>query len=248
MADSVTPANLPEGFDLYAGYVDGLYANIPAIRARFPGRTVVQIVVFASHDAGDCLDVEQGDATPAQAPGWVQRRRAAGHAGPLVYCSESVWPQVRQAFQSAGVPEPGYWVAGYPGSVGPNLYPGSVGHQWRDVGPYDESVMVDYLPGIDPAPVPDPVPPVIYPGDTVQANSITVAISGGNGWAPSPVPAAKVVSVEVLTENPGAVGRYDNTPEYVGLATQPGPGAPNGALVFRGGANGTYSAVCWSVS
>jgi hypothetical protein len=31
------------------------------------------------------------------------------------------------------------------------LPPGTVGHQWIDHGPYDESVIVDYLPGIDPS-------------------------------------------------------------------------------------------------
>ena len=151
-ADSVTPANLPPGFDLYGGYDDGNYNNVNAIKAMYPNKTVIHFTVFASDNFGDILDVENGDATPAQAPGWVKMRRAAGHGGPLVYCSEATWSQVRQAFQSAGVPEPGYWIAGYPGSVGHALYPGSIAHQWIDYGPYDESIVVDYLPGIDPVP------------------------------------------------------------------------------------------------
>jgi hypothetical protein len=164
MADSVTVSNLPEGFDVYGCYDDGLYANEAACRARFPGKPIVVFTVFASDNEGDCLDVEGQDATPAEAPGWVVKRRQAGHPGPLVYCSESIWPAVRSEFQTQNVPEPGYIVAGYPGSPGPaGMYPPpAVGHQWIDRGPYDESVLVDYLPGIDPAP---PVPPI---GDDVQ--------------------------------------------------------------------------------
>src|SRR5215469_14767175 len=69
-----------------------------------------------------------------------------------IYCSESAWPTVRQAFTDAKVAEPWYWIAAYPGSVGDALFPGSAGHQWIDRGPYDESIFVDYIPGIDPPP------------------------------------------------------------------------------------------------
>lgn len=150
MADSVTVASLPVGMDLYAAYADGRYANLAAVRARFPAKTVISIAVSAADNEGDCLDVEQGDATPAQAPGWVQRRRANGHGGPLVYCSEATWPSVRAAFAAQGVPAPDYWVAGYPGAEGDAIPQGAIGHQWIDHGGWDESVMVDYLPGIDP--------------------------------------------------------------------------------------------------
>lgn len=162
MADSVTVTNLPEGFDVYGGYTDGLYANMTALKARFPDKPLVGFTVFASDNFGDCLDVESGDATPDQAPGWIAARRLAGHPGPLVYCSESLWPTVRAAFSAQNVPEPGYIIAAYPGSAGEGgMYPPpAVGHQFKDWGPYDESVVVDYLPGIDPAPVPPPpIPP-----------------------------------------------------------------------------------------
>lgn len=141
--------------DLYAGYDDGLYNNVTAIKALFPTKTVIAITVKATDNFGDCLDVETGDATPQQAPGWVKARRQAGHGGPLVYCSEALWPTVSQCFSNAGVIAPGYWIAAYPG-IGPVLYPGSVGHQFVDHGAWDESVMADYLVGIDPAPIPQP--------------------------------------------------------------------------------------------
>ena len=157
MADSVTVSNLPEGFDVYGCYDDGLYNNVAECKARFPDKPIVIFTVFAEDEIGDCLDVETGDASPSQAPTWVVRRRLAGHIGPLVYCSESIWSDVRAQFDIQKVAEPGYIVAGYPGSAGPGgMYPPpAVGHQWIDRGPYDESVLVDYLPGIDPPP---PVP------------------------------------------------------------------------------------------
>lgn len=149
MADSVTVADLPVGMDLYAAYANGLYANLAQVKARFPGKTVISISITAGANVGDCLDVETGDALPSQAPAWIQMRRAAGHRGPLVYCSEAAWPAVKNAFIADRIPQPGYWVAGYPGAEGDAIPQGAIGHQWIDHGGWDESVMVDYLPGID---------------------------------------------------------------------------------------------------
>jgi hypothetical protein len=70
----------------------------------------------------------------------------------LGYCTE-----VEKQF--AGLDSPLYWVANY--SEFPGTYLGqnnAVAHQYADVGPYDLSVFVDYIPGIDPAPVPS-LPP-----------------------------------------------------------------------------------------
>ena len=75
-ADSVNPDSLPPGMDLYAGYDDGLYNNVTAIKALFPTKTVIAITVKATDNFGDCLDVETGDATPQQAPGCAARSHA----------------------------------------------------------------------------------------------------------------------------------------------------------------------------
>jgi Glycosyl hydrolases family 25 len=98
--------------------------------------------------------------------------------------------------------------------------------------------------------VPDPpvLPPVVYPGDNVQTDSITVKISNGEGWAASPVPVGKVVSVVPFDENPENVGRYDNIPLFRGVSSSPGVGSPNGVLVFSGFVDGTYGAEVWSVT
>jgi hypothetical protein len=147
MYDAVTPANIPANAAMVAGYVDGRYAWSAADWARFPNAVHVPIAVFPTTNSGVVLDVEQGDATPQQAPGWVQMRRAAG-VDPTVYCSEDAWPAVRAAFTAAGVPQPHYWVAAYPGE-GAVIPVGAVAHQYQDAGPYDLSVVADFWPGVD---------------------------------------------------------------------------------------------------
>lgn len=153
MADAINPNNIPVGrFPLVAGYVDGPRSQWPAAGwVRHAGSILVRIAVFASTNAGIVLDVETGDATPSQAPGWVKMRRAAG-VDPTVYCNLALWPTVRAAFHSANVPEPHYWVAGYPGG-GAVIPAGAIAHQYADPltsgGQWDLSVVADYWPGVD---------------------------------------------------------------------------------------------------
>ncbi len=156
-ADSIYLADLApvaDRFDILMGYDDGRWPDAAAIAAAYPGKTVIRITTDPNDNEGDMLDVENGDASPADAPGWTVRRRAAGHGGPLNYFSEANRQAILDAYQVDGVPLPGFFVAAMPGD-GPVLQqPTDVGHQYEDTGPYDVSVVVDYLPGIDPAPVP----------------------------------------------------------------------------------------------
>lgn len=153
MYDAVTPSAIPTDATLVAGYVDGAYAWSNADWARFPQSVKVRIAVFPHTNDGHVLDVEQGDATPAQAPGWVAMRRAAG-VDPTIYCSESAWSSVIAAFDAAGIAHPHWWVAAYPGG-GAVIPAGAVAHQYADPpgsgGNFDISVVADYWPGIDPA-------------------------------------------------------------------------------------------------
>lgn len=154
MQDAVTPSNIdPAAVQLVAGYLNGRYAWSAADWARFPAEIHVGISVRADYLGGHVLDVEPGDATPAQAVGWVLARRSAG-ADPTVYCNASTWPSVRSAFRAAGVPEPHYWIAKYDGD--PTIPAGAVAKQYRgDVAPgIDVSSVADYWPGVDPAPIP----------------------------------------------------------------------------------------------
>lgn len=175
MADSTVVANLPDGFDLYGVYDDGNYNNIVAAEARFGVGKIVPITVFPWDHFGTVLDVEKGDATPDQAPGWVVARRNVS-VDPTVYCDLATWPAVRAAFASSFVPEPHYWIAAMPGN-GAQLYTGSVAHQYVDYGPYDESVVADYWPGVD---TPQTGADVPSPTDVVA--SWSVPDSGGSSY------------------------------------------------------------------
>lgn len=155
MFDGIIPGEVPPGAQLYAAYLDGRWADFTALAAKFPGAVHVSIAVSASHDEGQVLDVENGDATPAESVGWVRLRRAAG-ADPTVYCSMDNWPNVRAAHRTAGVPEPHYWIADYSLGSSPVLPAGAVALQYADRGGYDESIVADYWPGVDPVPAPKP--------------------------------------------------------------------------------------------
>lgn len=147
MADAIEASQLPTGCDLYAGYVNGQWPSYGPIKARFPEKIVVSITINASTPA-IVLDVETGDATPTQAPGWVHVMRAAG-VTPTIYCSLALWTTVRRLFERVNEPEPNWWIAAYPG-CGASLYATSVAHQYQNANGYDLSVVADYWPGVDP--------------------------------------------------------------------------------------------------
>lgn len=111
----------------------------------------------------------------------------------------------------------------------------------------DLVVSTDYGQAPRPVSPPPPPPPPAPTGATVIPHNITFLISGGHGWAPCPVPAAKFVNCVPFDTNPEATGSYANIPLFNGLASQTSQDAPNGAIVFVGGADGTYGATVWSI-
>ena len=150
MYDAVTPGNIPATATLVAGYTDGHYANLDQMRQRFPHAAIVKITVFASDNEGDVLDVETGDATPAEAPAWVLKRRAAGHPAPCVYMNSDTWPQVIAEFRKAGVADPLWWVAHY--DQQPTLTAGMWAKQYLSTNLYDLSTVAGPWPGIQNGP------------------------------------------------------------------------------------------------
>jgi Putative peptidoglycan binding domain len=108
MADSIVPGNLPPGYDAYLGYTDGRWPDFQAEVARFPGKHVLGLAVTAADDA-EGLDVENYDATPDQAPAWVQRQLARHVSRPVIYASASAkspgggMPAVLTALAGAGI-------------------------------------------------------------------------------------------------------------------------------------------------
>lgn len=153
--DSTDPNAIPADAELVLQYIDG--ANRAVVDAwsaaavgRFAAARKVRVACLASTNDGHMLDVEQGNATPEQAPGWVRMRRAAGTA-PTVYVNLSNWGAVRQAFASQGIAEPHYLLADYDND--PTIPAGAIGKQYANApltgGNYDLSSIAPVWPGVD---------------------------------------------------------------------------------------------------
>lgn len=112
--DDVEVSLLPAGYNAYAGYVDGIYANVSEIKARFPSAYILTIAVRSS-DVADVLDVEAGDATNADIVGWYKRTLAAGVTTPCIYTGVTNVNAVVSVMSQAGIPRGRYkiWSAHY---------------------------------------------------------------------------------------------------------------------------------------
>lgn len=165
MYDTTEPASIPASAkapDYTAGYVDGKWPTFAAMMFKYPNAVPVSITAIRNSPTSfnaDVCDCETGDYTPAQAAVWATARIARGFV-PTIYCSLAAWPSVVLACRAAAIlAAVDWWIAAYPG-CGPELYDGSVAHQWIDHGTYDESVVADgWQPGRSITPVP-PAPPV----------------------------------------------------------------------------------------
>lgn len=141
MYDAVTVTNIPAGAQAVAGYVNGRYQTVHELEARFPRAKLLTIAVTADADA-DCLDVENGDATPEQAPQWVHRQLARRVKRPCIYANRSTMPAVWAALTRVGIErdEVRLWVADWTGEPHiPAPYDACQWHGGVDVA-YDQSL------------------------------------------------------------------------------------------------------------
>jgi hypothetical protein len=150
MYDAVNVDAIPADAEMAAGYVGGSWPTFSRLRARCPNAVLVSIAVNAGQVA-QVLDVERGDATPAQVPGWVTWMRQLGY-DPSIYCSLSLWAEIVAACQQAGVALPHRWDAHWTGQA--HINSGSVATQYESTtgragGDVDISLVADFWPGID---------------------------------------------------------------------------------------------------
>jgi hypothetical protein len=150
MYDSVTASDIPSNATMVAGYVNGTYKWSNADWGRFPQAVKVRIATRANVNDGHVLDVEAGAASMSEAPGWVERRRAAG-VDPTVYCSYSAWSSLKILFGDLHMVQPHWWIARYDGKA--EMISGAVAKQYINPpgsgGHYDLSIVADYWPGVD---------------------------------------------------------------------------------------------------
>jgi hypothetical protein len=134
---------------MVAGYVNGYYAWTQAEWDLFPHANHVTISITASANAGDVLDVENGDATPAQTEGWIKMRKSAGYYRPTIYCSRSVIPEVRMGTGPYILGRDyDIWVADWTGSPHEVTAPGTptancCATQYESTADYDASAVYD---------------------------------------------------------------------------------------------------------
>jgi hypothetical protein len=136
--DSTTPSQIPAGQHEIATYANGAYAVSPS---QVSGKQVLWVDTNGSDPSANVLDVEPGDATPAQAATWVQQRETA-HPGQIavVYTMMSDWGAAQQAISAlphsmqANVR---WWIADPTGT--PHIVPGATATQWYWGPSYDIS-------------------------------------------------------------------------------------------------------------
>lgn len=189
--DSVNAGGIPPDTAVVLGYGDGTYQWSSEDWARFPHSVELSIVVSAA-DAGDVLDVERGDAAPADIPGWCDRFDRPGRRAPTVYCDRETWPAARAA---AGDRRVDWWIATLDGS----LVDGAALVQVLDAGAYDESVI------LDPTWVGGSYTMVLQPDDLAAIKSLLDAgtAAGQPDWAHTSQ--ATLATVQQLTNQLNAV-------------------------------------------
>jgi hypothetical protein len=110
MWDSASGA-YPPGAALCAFYVNGKFAHKPVSFGR--GRVWID-VDGSMPGAAYFLDIETGDARPADFPGWLDRRHAGGGGWGGGYCNRATLPA---AVAAAGTRPWALWLATLDGSI-----------------------------------------------------------------------------------------------------------------------------------
>lgn len=102
MYDAVVVDHIPKDAKAVAGYVNGNYQTFPSLKAGWPKARKVSIAVTSSVDA-HCLDVEPGDATNGDAPGWFFRHDRKKYGKAIFYTSASNVAPLMAVLEQAGI-------------------------------------------------------------------------------------------------------------------------------------------------
>lgn len=97
--DAVNADAVPQAADAVAGYVDGRFRSLPALRRRNPGALWLSICVGVASQAM-VLDVEAGDATPDAAVEWIKEMHGRGVQRPCIYCSLATVPALEAVLRA----------------------------------------------------------------------------------------------------------------------------------------------------
>jgi hypothetical protein len=161
-ADSITAAAMPPDLDVYCGYLPpSSFANLPDVEKTFPGKRYVGFTP-SNISSGDCLDVEPGDASPAECPGFVLANPRPPHVvKPMIYASAGDVAACVDELSSAGISRARYfifsahWIGRHVCAPGICGYPQADQTQYANAPGYDSDVFAAYVfaPAV-PAPLP----------------------------------------------------------------------------------------------
>lgn len=148
MFDSTTPRAIPSNAVLVAGYANGRYAWSPLDWKRWPAAAHVVISVNAWYASALVLDVENGDATPEQANGWIIAAERVTGWTPTLYGTKETLDRCKVFVAQANL-ACDYWLAEWTGI--PHLPSGFAACQYAapghgSPGHFDMSVAADWWP------------------------------------------------------------------------------------------------------
>lgn len=187
--DNITVANLPEGFKVYAGYWNGIYANMTALGRRFPSAYLISIAVILAGSKGSmAADAEPGTFSSGQSGNfnavlaWIRQ----GTPGKPVVYTMAAWAADLEHFLARnGVPRSSYflWTAHYTGQHYCSPDGCGYGASAADATQYatgynDYNVFRGYMVG---GGAQAPVPGMLVLGDT--GPSVKTAQNQLNAWA-----------------------------------------------------------------
>lgn len=116
MFDDTSIELIPPKAPAVACYTNGLYKNCAEVHIKFPHARKVTIDVANSNPAADFLDIERGDATIEDAPGWFREHQVRRHnALPGFYISISEAQALESVLRAHGIKRHEYilWTAHY---------------------------------------------------------------------------------------------------------------------------------------
>jgi hypothetical protein len=150
--DSTTPSNIPLSATLIFYYMNGRYAWSAADQARFTNAVTKLSISINATGRANVLDIENYDANPEDAPGWLDNYAIPGPDGkPWLYMNSSTWPTV---IPYVGTRPVNYWVAQYNGDESiPSTPAQAAGRQFEDFNDlYDISNIYASALGTSPVP------------------------------------------------------------------------------------------------
>jgi hypothetical protein len=131
MFDDTTIETIPADAVAVAGYVNGAWPTFTKLVAKFPNAKHASIAATSYADA-DFLDVENGDATPADVPAWIARQKKLSKKLIGIYASLYTWPEIFAILKQSHIDSSSIkkWVADYTGRQ--HIPVGFDACQWTD--------------------------------------------------------------------------------------------------------------------